>query len=335
MRRVKISLGVMAATAAAVGLMLLLPGMTMSSLPTESPARVQLTPVLRGEVEQMIAVSGHIRYESEYAALSPVTGIVEKVYVRAGDAVAAGQALFRLDASAEEAALSAAYASQAGMEASAVQALAALAEEADVGALTSAASVASTQETQARLSAMTVRAQADGQVLQVSVSERGGVMAGTAAVLLSDTKQRIVCTAVVRDAERVQQGQRARILSGGVTACMATVREVGPAQTDSLTGQTVSEIILTPDENLSLPLGAPVDAEIILAGQSGVPVLPVTALTEAGTVWWAAEGRCWEMPVTVALQDELYAWVSLPEGVQVIDHPGALLEGQRIREVKP
>ena len=332
MRKVRASLGVIAITAAAVGLMLLLPWMTMSSLPTESPAKVQLTQVGIGDVERIIAVSGHIRYEAEYAALSPATGIVDQVYVRAGDSVSAGQALFRLDASAEEAALSAAYAAQGSAGTSAVAALAALPAQANLAALSG---LTAAEETQARLSAMTVRAQADGQVLQVSVSERGGVMAGTAAVLLSDTRQRVLCTAVLRDAEQVQAGQRARLLSGGVTACMATVRDVGPAQTDSLTGQTVAEIVLSPDENLPLPLGASVDAEIILAGQSTVTVLPVTALTDSGTVWWAAEGRLWETPVTVALQDEVSAWVSLPEGTLVVDHPAALLNGQRYREVKP
>ena len=325
-------MGVIAVTAAAVGLMLLLPWMTMSSLPTESPAKVHLTQVSIGAVEQIIAVSGRIRYESEYAAISPVTGIVDQIYVRAGDSVSAGQALFRLDASAEEAALSAAYAAQSNAEASAVAALASLPTQVDLTALTGQSTA---EEAQARLNAMTVRAQADGQVLQVSVSERGGVMAGTAAVLLSATRQRILCTAVIRDAEQVQIGQRARLLSGGVTACMATVREVGPAQTDSLTGQTVAEIVLTPDANLSLPLGAAVDAEIILAGQDAVTVLPLTALTDDGTVWWAAEGRVWETPVTVALQDEVYAWVSLPDGTQVVDHPTALLNGQRYREARP
>ena len=79
--------------------------------------------------------------------------------------------------------------------------------------------------------------------------------------------------------------------------------------------------------------GAAVEAEIICAAAEGVAVLPVTALTAEGSVWWLAEGRAWETAVTVPLQDEAWGWVSLPVGATVVDRPWELVHGQRVQEV--
>ena len=81
------------------------PSLRMSSVPTETPARVRLAQVEYGDIEQLAMARGAVRYEQEYAAIAPVTGVVAEVYVEPGDRVTAGQPLLRLDASAEEAAL--------------------------------------------------------------------------------------------------------------------------------------------------------------------------------------------------------------------------------------
>ena len=63
--------------------------------------------------------------------------------------------------------------------------------------------------------------------------------------------------------------------------------------------------------------------------------MPVTAVTEDGTVWVVSNGRCWETEVEVLLTDEMRCWVSLPEGTAVVDRPEGLIEGQRVKEVSP
>jgi len=116
--------------------------------------------------------------------------------------------------------------------------------------------------------------------------------------------------------------------------CSAQVASVGALETDLTTGQTVSQITLHPDRAISLPLGAALDVEIILAAQENVPVLPVEAVSESGEVWWVADGRSYRTQAGVILADEMSAWVALPEGTSVVLR-GDVVEGQRIREVKP
>ncbi len=311
MKRVKISLWMLGVALAVSAAILTLPGVTMSSLPTETPARVELAQVVIGDVEQVLAVTGRLRYESEYAVLTPSAGMVEQVCVKAGDRVEEGQALFRLSSSAQEKALSALLGVQAEEEASA--------------ALMQAASL---------LESMTVRAPAPGAVHQVAVTEHGGVTAGTPAVTLSTGRQQVMCSVVMSDAVNVEAGMPARIYLQEELLCSARVSSVGALETDLTTGQTVSQVTLGIEENLELPLGAALDVEIILAAQNDVPVLPVEALDENGEVWWVADGRCYRTQAGLVMADEMLAWVALPEGESVV-LSGDVVEGQKIREVKP
>ena len=333
MKKVRASLCILGVTAAAVTVMMVLPALSHGALRTENVARVRLCRVENGCVEQVLAAGGVVRYESEYAAIAPATGVVEKVYVRAGDRVRKGQALFRMNGEVQAAAVSAALISREGYTQAAVSAAgqAGLA----VNLSSTGQPSAALTEAGAALECLTVRAAADGMVQQVSVCEHGGAMAGSAAVLLSGEKQAISVSMVLRDAEKVQRGMKARILRDGETAAWATVSDVSPAQTSETTGQTVCEVRLTPEENLPQPLGAAVEAEIILYGQENVPVLPVEAVTEADTVWWADEGRCWEIPVEVVMADEVSCWVNLPEGMTVVCGGEGTVQGQRIKEMRP
>lgn len=321
-------------TAAAVAAMLMVPQWIRGGLPTERAARTRICQVTMGQIEQVLAVSGVVRYESEYAAISPVTGVVSRVYVAPGDHVKAGEPLFRLDGTAQEAAVSAALSSKESYTAW----VGAVPATVDITAMEQVAEQrvsTAADEAALLLKHMTVRASADGLVQQVNISENGGILAGNPAVALSGDRQCIQCSMVIRDAERLQPGLRARVTKDGRTLAMATVASIGAAQTSTSTGQTVSEVRLVPDENLPLPLGASIEAEIILYSQSDVPTLPVEAVTEQGTVWWIAEGRGYETPVQVLMADEVNCWVNLPSGTQVAYGGDTPSEGQRIKEMKP
>ena len=333
MKKARASIGIVAVTALAVLTMAAWPALSGDALRTESTARVRLCRVEMGKVEQVLAAGGVVRYESEYAAMIPSTGVVEQVYVRAGDRVRKGQALFRMNGEVQAAAVSSALISRAEY------AKAAWAAAGQAGLENSLTGVeqptAALMEAGAALESLTVRAAADGLVQQVSVCEHGGAVAGSAAVLLSGERQAISVSMVLRDAERLRRGMKARILRDDAEAVMAEVTSIGPAQTSPSTGQTVCEVRLTPEKSLPLPLGAAVEVEIILYGQENVPVLPVEAVTDAGTVRWAAEGRSWEIPVEVVMTDEVSCWVTLPVGTEIVCGGEETVQGQKIREMKP
>lgn len=315
MKKVKASLMMLAVTAAAAGAMLGAEA-TQRGMPA---ARVQTCQVELGSVEQLLAVTGVLRYEMEYAAISPATGVVEQVYVRQGDAVRAGQPLFRLNGEVQAMAVSTALAGQGRLP------------EVVPAELTGV----QLQEAAAQLESLTVRAAADGLVQRVSVTENGGVMAGTVAVALSGEKQSIQCSVVLRDAEKLRAGMEARIIRDGEVLTTAEVNSIGPAEVSSTTGQTVCQVCLTPREAIGLPLGATLEVEMILYGQQNVPILPLQAVTEAGTVWWVAEGRGYEIPAEVVMADEVCCWVNLPEGATVVCGGETPAEGQRVKEMKP
>ena len=321
MRKVRVSVWMMAVTAAAASVILALPSVRMSSVMTETPAKVSLLTVENGEIRGTTALRGALRYEQEYAAIAPVTGIVAEVYVSPGERVTKGQALLRMDSTAEAAAVSGAYAAQ---EAGAPM-------EFDLTGLTEAA----LSEKQAMLEAMTLRAAADGRVIDVTVGQYSGVLAGNPAVLLCGEEQQIICTVSVSDAAEISPGMRARVTARGEEACNASVMHVGAAQVDALTGQTVCEVMLRPDSQIDLPIGSPVEAEIERFACADVTILPLTALSADGTVWVVSDERCWEVAAAVVAQDDLHCWIVLPEGTTVVDRPQGLIEGQRIREVSP
>lgn len=312
MSKTRASLWMLGVTAAAVIALLVSAG--VQNQPGQA-AEVTVCRVEVGQVEKLLAVSGHLRCTQEWAAISPSTGWVAQVCVRPGDAVQAGQALFRLGNEAQAAAVSAALAGRSTVD----------------EALPVELPAVQLQQAAAGLEQLTVRAAAEGVVQQVNVTENGGVMAGTAAVALTGGEQEIRCSVVVRDAEKLRCGLQARLMKDDELLAMAWVREIGPAQVSQTTGQTVCQVCLAPMEKISLPLGAAVDAEIILQQQSGVPTLPVEAVTGAGTVWWIADGRCYETPAAVLLADEERCWVDLPVDMQVVLR-GSVSEGKHVRE---
>ena len=318
MKKVKASLAMLGITVTAVAALLGVHA-AKGSLPTERAARVETCQVVIGDVEQVLAVNGVLRYEMEYGAISPVTGVVAQVYVRQGDRVTAGQPLFRLNGEAQAMAVSAALAGQESLP------------EVIPAELASS----QLQEAAAMLECLTVRAAADGLVQQVNVSQNGGVLAGGVAVALSGEEQRIQCSVVLRDAEKLMPGLQARIYKEDELLTMARVEEIAPAQVSSTTGQTVCQVMLAPEQSIDLPLGATVEVEVILHGQSRVPVLPLQAVSEQDTVWWVCDGRGYEIPAEVVMADEVNCWVNLPEGVTVVCGGDEVSQGQRLKEMKP
>lgn len=273
-------------------------------------AEVETVAVTIGDVAEYAAVTGRIAYRDEQLVITPVSGQIEQVYVSVGDRVTAGEALVRLDADVWEQAVSAFMAASAALPEDALH----------EAALHQA------------LEQSVLRAPVDGTVRQINVQGRGSVAAGTPAVLLSSSRQKIVCAAAVADAARIREGMWARITFRDEDFGIAWVKEVGAAEADNETGRVFHTIVLEPEEHIDLPAGASVEISVYLAGQMSVPVLPLQAITQKKTVWWVCDGRCTEIPAGIVLSDEMYAWVNLPEGLRVAI--GEVKEGQLVAEVK-
>lgn len=274
-------------------------------------AEASFVTVRRGKIADVAAITGRLAYADETLTYAAVPGLVAQVYVRPGDRVVKGEALLRLGAESYEAAVSAWIAA---------------------GEAVPGQENRSSSDLRQPLERTVVRAPMDATVRQVLTAESAAVSAGTPVVLLSSNRQEVRCAVAEADVRRVQAGMWARLsVAGEDIDRIAKVLSVGELEADPATGQTFSTVILLPDQHIDLPAGAAVDAEVYIAGREDVPVLPVEAITERGTVWWVTGERCTEIPVEILLNDEMHAWVSLPEGTTVA--LGEFVEGQRIREV--
>ena len=293
----------LAATLAVMAMLLILRG------GEEDAVAARIVTVEKGSIRSVAALEGRVAYPDETAAYALMPGFVEEIYVKAGERVAAGQALLRLNGDGLERVASAWAAQEQRQH---------MPDAADMQQL---------------LENAVVRAPENGVVRQLLTAEHALVTAGMPVMVLSSSEQIVVCTAAEADAAKVQAGMRAELLLNGQQLSRAEVTEISDLAADALTGRVSCRIALRPEKPLSLPTGAAVEAEVLLGGREQVNVLPVEAVTERGTVWWIHEGRCTEIPAEIVLSDEINAWVRLPEGLQVA--VGEFEEGQRVTEVSP
>ena len=318
----------MAVTLAASGVIAGRPYLAAQGDPLEKAARVRMCCVENGCVEQLTTLNGVVRYEGEYAAGVPVNGVVSAVYVKNGEYVHKGQALFRMDDSLQTSAMCAALSRQMRGDTLPLTALGVeLQSVEDAAAWEQQRSVETAADA---LEALTVRAAADGIVQQVYAVECSGMAAGSPGILLSGDGQEIICKAVQKDAVQMKVGMRARVLYDGQVQAEAIVTDIGHVEAEN--GQSVCAVKLKPETPIDLPLGAAVKAEVILAQAQDVTVLPAEAVSEANTVRWVAEGRCYETDVTVFMRDETRCWVNLAPGTRVVQS-GTAIHGQRVLEV--
>lgn len=301
MRKTMMSLAMLAGTMLLVLMSLLRSG--------DEPVKARIVTVQRGDVHQVIALSGRIGYADESYAYALSNTSVARILVEPGQRIGAGEVLMRFSEGVQQ------YAASA------------FSEHQDV---ISAHVSEDLIDHLAQLDGTVLRAETDCTVRQLLVAENTPVVAGTPLIRLSSNQQEIMCAAARADAEKIEPGMWAWISAEGVSLGFAEVTEVGELTADPLTGMTSAQIMLLPEQHLALPEAASVDVEIYLAGSDDVLTLPVEAITSDGTVWWVSDGRCTEIPAEIVMSDEILAWVTLPEGIQVAI--GEFVEGQRVTE---
>lgn len=298
MRRIGRTALVLAITAMAVA--------AIAGRRAEDAASARIVRVTQGEIHCVTALTGRVDFTGGHGAYALWPGQVAEVYVQPGERVTAGQALVRLESGGAERA-AAAWAAGADDEGG--------------------------QELQQLLAGAIIRAPENAVVRQVLTAAYAPVQAGDALVLLSGAEQIIRCMAVERDARDVREGMRASLLLDGDVIGEAEVTQVGPLTAEAETGRMVCEIILTPAQDLMLPQGTAVEADVTRIRRQNVPVLPLSAVTERGTLWWVHDGILTEIPAEIVLNDEMHAWVDLPEGIAVA--MGEFTDGQRVQEASP
>lgn len=268
-------------------------------MPAEDPASAKFATVERRDVHQVKAISGVLEYADEQYVLAPMSGIVSKICVQAGQRVAVNDALVRLEIPAQASMLTNIY----------------LSTKADV----------------APLAQHTIRSQADCTVRQLLAKEGTAVAIGSPLIKLSSNEQLICCSVMDMDAEKIQPGLWAWIEHKGEKLGTASVLSVSEEEIHVTTGKRdYFMITLAPSKQIDLPDGSYIDVEIFLAGSDHVLSLPIEAITDRNTVWWVNKGRCTEIPAEIVLTDEMYAWVNLPEGLLVAI--GEFEEGQLVME---
>ena len=275
----------------------------------DAPVTARIVRVSRGDVHQVCAITGRLTYAREEIIYTGSSGIVSRVYVEAGQRVAAREALIRWQA---EETVAAVAASAMGSEW----------EQLDGQTLSWASDALDGQ--------LVTRAEQDAYVRQVYVTAEMPVAAGSPVARLSSGEQQIRCSANCADAEAIRPGMWAWLSSEGEAQGIGTVVSVSERQVDAQSGLSFVEVLLECQEHLNLPEGAAVDVEVFLAGSDDVLTLPVEAITARETVWWVTDGRCTEVPANVLLRDEMQAWVDLPEGMTVA--VGEFEDGQRVLE---
>ena len=301
MRRGKIAAWMLLLTLAVVG------GMALTGGREEEAVPARIVTVSRGDVRCVAALNGQTAWREETPAYTMIPGVVAEVYVQPGDCVTKGQALVRLDSGAAERAAAVWTAKEQP-----------LLDAADVQTL---------------LDSTVIRAPADGVVRQVLAHESSLVTAGAPVAVMTSGEQMVICAAASKDAAGIKAGMEADVCMDGEVICQAMVTEVGPVTADTATGRMYCTVTLEPESGMDLPAGAAVEVDVLLQSGRDVPVLPVEAITERGTVWRVYEGICTEAAVEVLLSDERWAWVNLLEGTTVA--LGEYREGQRVREVNP
>lgn len=252
-----------------------------------------------GQLRRSVGLSGTVAYAQETPVTAQSSGLLSALYVSSGERVTVGQALGRVEVQMQEISVSAALSQW---------------QKADTTGLASV------------LEQNVLRAPVSGVVDGITVVEHAPVQAGMITMCIATGTPEILCPAVAADAEKLSCGQLAKITVGNEARGWAQVAEIAPVTTDSGTTYRVRMEML---EDLTLPLGSMVKAQITVEEHRQVPLLPLTALTERETVWWYHDGYCTEIPANIVQTDENQAWVNLPAGLVVL--PGEYKEGMRIQ----
>ncbi len=316
--------------------------------PVERWETVKTVKVSYGSVEKTVSVTGLAARKGEYFSAHPKGGIVVQVYVQEGQAVMAGQPLYRLDDTPYQTALKQAMQGLESADAASKnwenqvtaafgQHVKPLTDEGLSAYSSTRVELASRVEAlTAEIEGLTQRAYRDGQVLQLMAREGELLLPGSPGAALSSVEAEVRAELSARDSRQIKEGMRARITQNSVPLGEAVVEKVGVLKPNNQ-GISYAQVVFAPLDGLSVPVGAQVEVDVILDERTQVPVIPVEAVTDQDTIFQVYEGRAWERNAPVLLWDSVWAAVDgLPVGTEVVLSPDKdLHDGVRLKVVKP
>jgi HlyD family secretion protein len=320
------------------------------------PVPVRVLTLAEQPVQLSVVSTGRVAAARETLLASTVTGRVVATPVAAGQPVAAGAPVVLLEAAEWQAALAQAQAQRQDAEAQyreaerqwqrqqalqaqgfiSAAALDAAARTLEVARQRLAQAEAARQQAQARLAQTTVRAPADGVLLERLVELGDGVTPGKALARLALAGPvRVLVDLDERDLGQLAEGQRALVRADAWPdwTVDAHVQRIG-AVVDSARGTVEVELALDGAADRLRP-GMTVSAQIITQDPQPRLLLPLRAVRD-GRVATVVDGRVrWQMVQTEPARD---GWLPVRAGVtagtRVIDPAPSLAEGARV-EVMP
>lgn len=330
MNKTRASLYLLGATAVLVA--------TLFVLPITPRVPVSTVLIERDSLVDTLSVMGTVGDKGERIYGAMTAGQVASVHVAAGDRVQKGDLLFRLDASAEEAALGElllAIDGQAAVMAMMPQPLSAL----SVAALQTQTELKLQAKTlQSVIEQKSVRADCAGVVRQVYIRQGDLLPERTVAVLIGSEERELLATQRAQDFTRVGIGVSGIMRLGD--------RPIGVARVSGFTAPTYSEEMLSyvqtvrmdVEPTAELALGDQVHVELVLDSKADTPLDPLSAVSESGRIWVVREGKAYAE--TVDLTQRNTEWIAVGEeltGLPVVLAPdeARLKQGCAVKEQSP
>lgn len=323
MPRAKASLLVILTSALTVAVLFLLP---------YTPAqRVRTAVVERGDLMRSVLLSGTVSYLNQQPCVNAQAGRVARVYARPGQTVRAGDLLFVMDTSAQEAALStleqARYAQRAALEGQS-GAVTALAMERELAWQEQEAALRQSIE------AAHVRAGIDGVVEVVYAREGDWLDAACVLGAVRDESKCVVATARLAALPLAQAGTPAALGENGLGPAVLSRLDAPDAQSGT------QRLVFTPaaqEQLAKCEIGETVTVEMLVETVRDCVLAPLSAVAADGRVWYVEDGRAHSaVPESMKRGGELAALGEEWEGRRVILLPDSarLTEGCAVKEAR-
>lgn len=334
MPKTKASLLVIAATAATV--------VTLFLLPFTPRTAVRTAVVERGELICSTLLEGVVAYADEQPLIALQAGRVGKVYVCQGQTVRAGELLISMDTGVLEQELAAV--NQMLYEQETALAAFGQAGEAALSAAQTALQARTRQaELRASIASAQIRAEADGVVGALYVAE--GAIAGEGGLLgsIHGTGLRVVAAGRAEELANVAPGAAAMVTSAeGKALGAAVLGQSGAPELDSSTGQAMQSLSFLPmDDGAWMGVGAGdrVVVELVQEALEDQALVPISAVDSRDRVWFVEDGIATPVEIDLTLRNDAYVavpqeWagkrvVLLPETASL--YPGCAVKEARTR----
>lgn len=332
MPKTKASLLVIAATAITVA--------TLFLLPFTPKTAVRTAVVEQGELICSTLMEGIVTYADEQPLIALQAGRVGRVHVRQGQTVHAGDLLISMDTSVQEQELAAVNRLLYEQE-TAVSAFGQAGEAALSATQTALQARTRQAELRAAIASAQIRADADGVVGALYVSE--GAVTGEASLLgtVHGTGLRVVAAGRAEELGNVAPGAAAMVTSAeGKVLGAAMLEQAGAPQADSVTGQAMQQLSFTPangDAWTGADAGDRVVVELVCEALQEQALVPISAVDSRDRVWFVEEGNATPIEIDLSLRNDQY--VAVPQkwaGKRIILLPetAALYPGCPVREAR-